>query len=164
MKPQILIMGVSGSGKSTIGKNLAEKLSVSFIEADDYHSESNITKMKQGAALSDEDRTDWLNSIAEAVSNEQQNGFVLSCSALKIKYRVIIASKLTKPLCIFHLSGDKELIASRMQSRNHFMPVSLLDSQFEILEQSNDIHTIDIRLSEQEIINQILKKLPIEKF
>jgi carbohydrate kinase (thermoresistant glucokinase family) len=164
MNRQILIMGVSGCGKSTIGKLLASQLDLAFFDADDFHSKANKDKMKQGIPLNDDDRADWLKSIAVAISQEQQKGFVLACSALKEKYRAQIASKLTKPLCIFHLSGNKEVIASRMQKRNHFMPASLLNNQFEILECSDDMHDIDISLTEKEIINQIINQLAIEKF
>lgn len=156
-------MGVSGSGKSTIGNILAEQLNLTFIDADDLHALTNKEKMARGEALTDNDRFEWLNSIAETVSLYEQKGFVLSCSALKEKYRQQIASKLSGPLCIFHLEGDKELIAQRMKNRNHFMPISLLDSQFAILEVTPDMQSVDIRMSTNDIIAYILKTLNIEK-
>jgi 6-phosphogluconate dehydrogenase len=163
MKHHVLIMGVSGSGKSTIGKRLAETLHLPFIEADDFHSEANKEKMKKGVPLDDTDRAGWLATLADEVEMHEQTGFVLSCSALKKSYRQQISTKLSQSLRIFHLKGDKHVIADRMLKRKHYMPISLLDSQFEILEYSDDMCAIDINCSEEEIVSQIIDELNLKK-
>ncbi len=162
MPHHILIMGVSGSGKSSIGKLLAGVLQIPFIEADDFHSSANKEKMMGNVPLNDNDRSQWLLTLADEVYKFKQSGFVLSCSALKKSYRNQLASKLSKPMRIFHMRGDKELISERMRKRKHFMPATLLDSQFEILEQSDDMYDIDIRLKKEEIVSQIINELQLK--
>lgn len=159
MKHSVLIMGVSGSGKSSVGKLLADNLGLQFIEGDDYHSEANKSKMKHGQPLTDRDRSSWLAALAELMHKSQHNGFVVACSALKAKYRKVLQSPLQAPLHIFHLHGDKQLIKERMVAREHYMPVGLLDSQFETLEITDELHTLDIRLTVEELIKQILISL-----
>ncbi len=131
-----VIMGVSGCGKSTAGRQLAQTLNLEFIEGDDAHSEANVAKMAAGQPLNDADRQDWLMSLAASIgaAREQGRGLVLSCSALKRRYRDILCSG--NPDIVFvHLHGEKNLIARRLKARsNHFMPAALLDSQFTDLE------------------------------
>lgn len=125
-------MGVSGCGKSTVGKMLAEKLNAKFIDGDDLHPAENKAKMAAGIALNDEDRWPWLESVGAALAAEEK--IVIACSALKRKYRERILAKGSGGVFV-HLTGSRETLADRMASRpNHFMPVSLLDSQLAALE------------------------------
>ena len=132
--PLIVAMGVSGSGKSTVGAALAQRLRVPFADADDFHPEANIAKMSAGHALDDHDRHPWLESIGEWLVEHQDRGGVMSCSALKRKYRDQLRHH--APTVEFvHLHGTHEVITKRQASRpGHFMPASLLHSQFATLE------------------------------
>ncbi|MFZ6862440.1 gluconokinase [Undibacterium sp. Ji67W] len=126
-----VVMGVCGCGKTEIGQGLAHRLNVQFIEGDQYHSSSNVKKMRDGIPLTDNDRSDWLLQLTVIISEarEQGRGLVLSCSALKRAYRDLLRSA-DPELQFIHLYGDRDIIAQRMQARQqHFMPVSLLDSQ-----------------------------------
>jgi gluconokinase len=127
-------MGVSGSGKSTVGAALAQRLRVPFADADDFHPPANIAKMTAGEALDDDDRHPWLESIGEWLTAHADTGGVMSCSALKRQYRDQLRHH--APTTEFvHLHGTREVIARRQASRpGHFMPASLLDSQFATLE------------------------------
>lgn len=155
----IIVYGVSGSGKSTIGKLLAEKLSVPFYDADDYHPKSNIEKMKSGDPLNDNDRKPWLQELSKLVSKKS---CVLACSALKEKYRVTL-SEGENNIHWVHLEGSFNLIAQRMLSRgNHFMKVEMLQSQFDTLEKSSYGLHIDVSQKPQEIIAEIIDNLKIE--
>ena len=131
--PPIVVMGVSGSGKSTVAAALAQRLTVPFADADAFHSDANIAKMAAGQPLDDEDRYPWLEAIGEWLARHGDGG-VMSCSALKRKYRDQLRAHC--PLVEFlHLSGSPELIERRHASRpGHFIPTSLLRSQFEALE------------------------------
>ncbi|MGP4111409.1 gluconokinase [Streptomyces sp. 4N509B] len=129
-------MGVSGSGKTTVGALLAERLGVAYAEADSFHSPANIAKMTAGTPLTDEDRGPWLDAIGAWARERAERGAggVVSCSALKRAYRDRLRA--AEPGLVFvHLSGDRELIAARMAERaDHFMPPALLDSQFAALQ------------------------------
>ncbi|MDT9593975.1 gluconokinase [Nocardioides zeae] len=127
-------MGVSGSGKSTVGAALAQRLRVPFGDADDFHPQANIDKMSAGIALDDADREPWLDAIAQWLEDRATTtGGVVTCSALKRAYRDRIAA--ATPVVFVHLAGSREVIARRQASRpGHFMPASLLDSQFRTLE------------------------------
>ena len=133
MGSPIVVMGVSGSGKSTVGSALAQRLGVPFADADDLHPAANIAKMTAGHPLDDNDRYPWLERIGEWLA-EHSGGGVVSCSALKRKYRDQLRRHC--PAASFvHLSGSPDLIARRQASRpGHFMPASLLASQFATLE------------------------------
>lgn len=131
-----VVMGVSGCGKSEIGRALAAALRVPFLEGDAFHSAANVAKMAAGIALDDIDRADWLLSLqAEiAAARARGDGLVLSCSALKRRYRDLLRAA-DPQLRFAHLAGPRELIAGRMRARgNHYMPTSLLDSQLRDLE------------------------------
>ena len=135
--PLIVVMGVAGSGKSTIAAGLAEKLGVDFIEGDALHPQANVNKMAGGMPLTDEDRWPWLEAIGERMEAERVAGMgvVVSCSALKHVYRDRLRSKVHGRVRFLLLDGPKELIANRMLGRKgHFMPQSLLDSQLATLE------------------------------
>ncbi len=132
--PLVVVMGVSGSGKSTVGAALAQRLRVPFADADDFHPPANIAKMTAGEALDDSDRRPWLEAIGEWLVAHAESGGVMSCSALKRKYRDQLRHHATTTEFL-HLHGSREVIAQRQASRpGHFMPASLLDSQFATLE------------------------------
>lgn len=129
----IVVMGVAGSGKTTIGRLLAERLSVDYAEADEFHPKANIEKMSAGHPLTDEDRWPWLHAIAAWIREHQSAGGVVTSSALKRRYRDVLRTG--GDVWFLHLDGPRELIADRMAQRSgHFMPVSLVDSQFADLE------------------------------
>ncbi|AEW93262.1 MULTISPECIES: gluconokinase [Streptomycetaceae] len=132
--PVVVVMGVSGSGKSTVGGLLAERLGVPYAEADDFHPPANIAKMSAGHPLDDADRAPWLNSIAEWIARHNGDGGVVTCSALKRRYRDRLREA-APGLFFLHLDGSAELIAARLQARmEHFMPPELLRSQLDALE------------------------------
>jgi gluconokinase len=131
-----IVMGVSGSGKTVIGSALARSVSLEFVEGDDFHSEENVKRMASGIALTDEDRAPWLRSIAARLraAKDAGTGLVASCSALKRSYRDLLRAEVGEVRFVF-LKGDRALIAGRLATRSgHFMPSSLLDSQFAALE------------------------------
>lgn len=153
-------MGVSGCGKTTIGQALAKQLGLPYYDADDFHSLSNIDKMKHGIPLNDEDRMPWLTLLADNIKTwEAQGGAVLSCSALKESYRNLLASKSNKVTWVY-LKGSFELILSRLEHREgHYMKSDLLQSQFETLEEPNYGIHISIENSTEDIISAIISKL-----
>lgn len=133
MGSPIVVMGVSGSGKSTVGAALAQRLRVPFGDADDFHPAANIAKMSAGHALDDDDRYPWLETIGAWLA-EHPDGGVMSCSALKRKYRDQLRQHCPE-VRFLHLAGSPEVIGRRQASRpGHFMPPELLASQFETLE------------------------------
>ncbi len=129
----MVVMGVSGCGKTTVGEALAVRLGASFTDADELHPAANIAKMSRGEALTDEDRWPWLTRVGEALRGDGMR--IVGCSALKRRYRVHIRRMAGGPVMFIHLAGSKAVIAERMQARaGHFMPPALLDSQFATLE------------------------------
>ncbi|WP_374582288.1 gluconokinase [Pseudoduganella sp.] len=160
MTARWVVMGVSGSGKSCIGAALADALGVRFVEGDDYHSPANIAKMRAGVPLTDADRAAWLASLAAEIARAATagQGLVLSCSALRRRYRDRLRAA-DPGLRFAHIHGERALFAQRMQARsNHFMPPSLLDSQLAALEplQADEAGlTLDARLSPAELVNEI---------
>jgi gluconokinase len=156
----IVVMGVAGSGKTTIGQMLARALGWRFVEGDDFHPPANVAKMAAGIPLTDADRAPWLAALHQAIAGwirEHQN-VVLACSALKRAYRSTLKAG---PEEIFvYLRGSPELFARRIEHRRgHYMKANLLPSQFEILEEPEDAITVDAALPEEEIVRQILAKL-----
>jgi gluconokinase len=127
----VVVIGVSGAGKSTVGRRLAQVLDVPFLEGDDFHPPANIQKMSHGIALDDADRGPWLDALAAAVNARRSSGgIVATCSALKRRYRDRLRTSIAAPLLFACLSADRATLAARLRSRqNHFMPESLLDSQ-----------------------------------
>ncbi len=160
MAQVIIIIGVSGSGKTTIGKSLAHSLQLPFFDADDFHPKVNIDKMKQNIPLNDADRKPWLQNLALLVKQWSLNhGGVLACSALKESYRKLLSTHV-KTIDWILLSGSFKTIRKRLQSREqHFMKSDLLQSQFDTLEiPSYGIH-IDIEQERENIISGIIEKL-----
>lgn len=147
MKRMIIIMGVAGCGKTTVGERLAEATGFQFIDGDELHPQANIDKMSSGGALTDDDRWPWLEAIGETLARAP-GSIIIGCSALKRSYRDVIRNRAGGRVRFFHLSGNRQLISERMISRTaHFMPPSLLDSQFATLEPpaaDEDAVTIDI--------------------
>jgi gluconokinase len=130
---RIVVMGVSGCGKTTIGLALAERLGARFIEGDQLHPPANVAKMAVGIPLSDDDRWPWLDAVGSALAGSAP--VVASCSALKHAYRDRLRSQAQSSLHFLHLAGDRAVLAQRMAERpGHYMPVSLLDSQLATLE------------------------------
>ncbi len=165
MTAPIVVMGVSGSGKSTVGAALAQRIRVPFADADDFHPEANIAKMTAGEALNDEDRHPWLESIGRWLAAHGAGGGVMSCSALKQRYREQLRSHCPS-VRFLHLSGTPEVIGARQASRpGHFMPASLLASQFETLEPltSDEVGlTIDVGQSIDAIIDEYVSRAGLE--
>ena len=157
----IAIMGVTGSGKSTVGQLLATKLSLPFVDADSFHTQENIVKMGNGIELNDQDRIPWLTLISEDLfEKEKFSGVVLACSALKQQYRDILQIKLSSDIIWIHLAGSQQLILDRLKQRkNHFMSLELLNSQFDTLESPKNACNISIEKSPEEIVEEIIKEI-----
>ena len=133
----VVVLGVSGCGKSTVGKRLAPALNATFLEGDDFHPSANIAKMRSGTPLQDVDRWPWLEKIGHSVADHLKQGrsVVVACSALRLAYREALNKAARHPLTFVHLTIDPAILATRMKARHqHFMPVSLLESQLRTLE------------------------------
>ena len=162
--PIFYIMGVSGCGKSTIGKMLAKSFDIPFFDGDDYHPEANVKKMASGSPLNDDDRKGWLASLNELAISNKNKGAVIACSALKKMYRTQLKENIEQQTNFVYLKGSFEEIHERLQQRKgHFMPVDLLKSQFDTLETPQDAITVSIQLTPQEIIKETLKQYNIKK-
>ena len=158
--PNIVVMGVSGSGKSTVGSALAQRLRVPLVDADTLHPPANIAKMTAGQPLNDDDRDPWLARVGDWLADHPDGG-VVSCSALKRKYRDRLRAS-CPGVMFMHLSGSPELIERRLAGRSgHFMPAALLRSQFETLQPLGADErgvTIDAGQDVQEIIDDFLAR------
>ena len=157
-------MGVSGSGKTTIGAALARALGVEFVEGDDLHPPANVRRMQQGIPLTDADRRPWLAALARRLraAHGAARGLVVACSALKRSYRDLLRSEGAAQVRFVYLSGSKDVITQRMTGRRgHFMPVSLLDSQFATLEEpaaDEAAWVSDIRESPDAIVAALVQR------
>ena len=155
--PDILVMGVSGSGKTTVGKAVAASLGSLFLDADDFHPPENLAKMAAGISLTDQDREPWLAEIASKLATLRTEGrsFVLACSALKERYRKVL-SQAAPGLVLVWLEGPPELIHERMLSRkHHFMPPALLESQLATLEPPECAIRLDVRETVTDLASRI---------
>ena len=153
-----LVIGVSGAGKSSLGRQLARKLGWDFLDADDFHPPQNIAKMAAGIPLTDSDRVPWLAMLNDQLLSAQKTGMhlVLGCSALKEKYRLQLLEGM-EGIALIYLKGTYDLIWSRMSEREqHFMKPELLQSQFLALEEPRNALILDISLPLEEMIDKIL--------
>ena len=161
----VIVMGVSGSGKSTVGESLAEALGGKFFDADDFHPKENIEKMENGEPLNDADRRPWLKRLRdEVIRNGDGNKVrVLACSALKKSYREMLSEPGVEWI---YLRGSREILVERLEDREgHFMKADMLDSQLDDLEapSSSEAIIIDISTSPEGIIEQAIAQLPATK-
>jgi gluconokinase len=166
MRMIVVLMGVTGTGKSTVGKLLANQLGWTFVEGDDFHPPANVDKMRRGIALDDEDRKPWLDAIRDRLDQAAQQGenIVLACSALKHRYQDYLAGHAPEAVRFVYLFGSPETIARRLAERKgHFMNPALLASQFHDLEPPAPDHAIrvEINKSPPEIVAEIRCQLGI---
>ena len=157
----VVMMGVSGCGKTTVGRLLAKRLNWAYYEGDAFHSAENIAKMSKGISLDDVDRGPWLASIKEAIDKCADSGSdaVVACSALRRKYRRILAAGVADVRFVY-LKGDVETIKERMASRGrHYMKATMLESQFSSLEKPDDAIEIDVGNAPQDIVERITSQL-----
>lgn len=163
----IVVAGVSGSGKSTVGEALATRLGWSYSEADDFHPSSNIAKMSAGIPLTDEDRAPWLAKIAAFIASTCENGgnAIVSCSALKRAYRKTLVGDHADRVKIIMLAGSEDQIAARLSKRHgHFMPPALLHSQFKALEQpqpDEGVIVVPIDGTPNDAVSRIVEQLKL---
>lgn len=158
-------MGVSGCGKTIIGQMLSKQLGLPFFDGDRFHPASNVNKMRSGIPLNDHDREPWLQTLSNHIfEQEERGGSILACSALKRSYRDILDKKKETKVIFVHLKGSAELISRRMSKRNgHFMPLKLLTTQFEALEEPRGGITISIDQSPQSVVEEIVSKIRVPK-
>lgn len=160
----VIVMGVSGCGKSSVGESLARSLGWDFYDADNFHPPANVAKMANGTPLDDSDRAPWLASLHDMISSSlkaDQPG-VLACSALKERYRQQLMDS-NDGVQVVYLKGTYDLIWSRMEKRtDHYMKPHMLQSQFEVLEEPTDALTMDISLPVEEIVQEIIKQYRLE--
>jgi gluconokinase len=155
----VVVMGVTGAGKTTVGRLLARGLGCEFLDADDYHPAANVAKMRAGRPLTDEDRAPWLARLNEVLHAHAGRGVVLACSALKQRYRERLFAGIPDGRLVY-LRGTKALIASRLEARRgHYMNPALLDSQFAALEEPRDAIVADIGPEPEAITAAILARL-----
>lgn len=159
----IVVMGVSGSGKTTVGRSLAAALGWTFYEGDEAHPPDNLRKMAAGTPLADADRLPWLRELRRLIESCLAAGedAVLACSALKESYRGILAGGL-EGVCFVHLAGDPSLIAERLEHRQgHFMKAGMLASQLAVIEPPKDGISVEVEGSPEEIVAEIRRRLEI---
>ncbi|UII75606.1 gluconokinase [Flagellimonas sp. HMM57] len=159
-KRVLIIMGVSGTGKSTIGNMLSEHLEIPFFDGDDFHPKENVAKMSTGKPLNDDDRKGWLLTLNQLAKKQKHTGAIIACSALKEKYRELLRNGLEDIMVFIHLEGSFELIKSRLEQRKgHFMPLQLLQSQFDALETPSDAITVSVSEPPEKILQNVLTQL-----
>ena len=159
----IVVMGVSGCGKSTVGSALADRLGWRFADADDFHPPANVEKMRAGIPLDDADRAPWLARLNAMLRESAAEGrpVVLACSALRQRYRDALAEGVPG-LRVVHLAGSAELIGARLAARRHrYMPSGLLASQFATLEPPADALTLDVGAPVAALVGAIVARLPV---
>jgi gluconokinase len=159
-----MVMGVSGSGKTTIGRLLAEELGWPFYEGDDFHPAANIRKMTQGSALTDEDRAGWINALSQLIRElgREDRSAVIACSALKQAYRDALVRK-SRDVHFVYLKGSRDLIRERMERRHgHYMKADLLQSQFDILEEPVQAVVVDITEPPGMIAHRVKRALKLK--
>ena len=159
----LIVMGVSGCGKTSVGKALADSLGWDYYDADDFHPPENVAKMANGTPLNDSDRAPWLASMHELISSslKADHSGVLACSALKERYRQQLL-KDNEGVQIIYLKGTYDLIWSRMEKRtDHYMKPHMLQSKFEALEEPSNALTMDISSSVEEIVREIISDLSL---
>ncbi len=163
--PPIVVMGVQGSGKSTIGSLLAQRLGVAFLDGDSLHSEDNVLSMAAGNALSDEQRMPWLREVGNALARGRNDGIVVACSALKRSYRDLLRES-AAALFVVDPEGSMELVAARISARQHeYMPPALLQSQYDTLEPLEADESgviVDIAFPPHELLDSIVDALDLE--
>jgi gluconokinase len=165
MQLAIVVMGVSGCGKSTVGRLIAKRLGATFLDADDFHPPANVARMRAGIALTDADRAGWLDALSARLAGARETGeaVVLACSALKRSYRDALR-RAAPELALVHLAGSPALLAERIAARpGHYMPPSLLPSQLALLEAPGDDEraiTLDAAAASDELVAAILRTLP----
>lgn len=158
----VVLMGVSGSGKTTVGRLLAESLNWRFLDADDYHPAANVEKMRRAIPLTDDDRRPWLETLRQVIDDAGDRGenVVLACSALKHTYQDYLRQDIPGQVRYVYLSGSEELIRGRLAARTgHFMNPALLHSQFETLEPPEDAVTVDVAPPPEAIAAEIRRRL-----
>ncbi|GAA5168518.1 gluconokinase [Ornithinimicrobium tianjinense] len=164
----LVVMGVSGTGKSTVAELLVEQLGWDFCEGDDLHPRSNIDKMSSGQPLTDEDRWPWLEALVAWTAERDREGVstILTCSALRRSYRDVLR-KGGPGTRFIHLTGDPDLLAERMEHRTrHFMPASMLESQLATLEPLEDDEpgvVVDVAATPEQIVRQVRQQLGLER-
>lgn len=161
----LVVMGVSGCGKSTVGRAVAERIQRPFLDADDYHPAANVEKMSRGIPLVDEDRWPWLDILAETLLQRAQSDEVVvcACSALRRVYRDRLQSASNQQMLFIYLQGDVATIAARLSHRSdHFMPTSLLESQFAALEpptSDEQVIVVPIGESVESLVDSIVQQI-----
>lgn len=162
-QPIILIMGVSGCGKTTVGKLLAQQIGRPFYDGDDFHSAANVAKMAAGTPLTDADRHDWLATLATDFGQwEQAGGAVVACSALKENYRQTLQAGASLPIEWVLLDGDPAVLRARLTDRQgHYMKAALLDSQLATLERPTYGLHLNIEDSPEQLVAQIVAQRPV---
>ncbi|WP_297110186.1 gluconokinase [uncultured Devosia sp.] len=162
----VIVMGVSSSGKSTVGAALGRALHAPFLDGDQYHPQANVEKMRAGTPLTDEDRWPWLEALTAALKQAAQKKDIAigACSALRRSYRDFIAEKAGEPVLFIYLDGSREVIGERMAKRKHeYMPTSLLDSQFATLEvpdpETENVLPVPVTDSVDKIVRTVISAL-----
>jgi len=156
----LIVMGVSGCGKTTIAKLLAKEFNLQYFDGDDFHPKENVAKMSKGHPLNDDDRKSWLSALNELAIKHSDKGVIIACSALKEIYREALQKKIEDLVRFIYLEGTFEEIHQRMQERkDHFMPAELLKSQFKTLQPPKKAITVSINGSPEEILQDILSRL-----
>jgi gluconokinase len=156
----IVVMGVSGCGKTTVGRALAERIGARFVDADDYHPDTNVAKMRSGIPLTDADRVPWLATLRTQIdrSLEAEESVVMACSALTARIREALGTD-RAGVRVVHLRGARDLIERRMREREHFMPAALLDSQLALLEPPERAIEVDVLEPPETLVSAIVRAM-----